>query len=392
MSTFSLLFQRAAVLLIRPAVILAEGRFLPGMNTLIFLVPISAMALTASSLPVHLQFLRLTSASSDRVKVERSYVSGLLAVCVTALSLLSLALFLFWPGISSVLLLSICAVFLIEKFSDELTRYFEFRRLYSRWFVVQLIRSAWLVIPIGLALIGYDYQTAILSLACGIALISITAFFLFTGLKPAMDSGGLALVKSNLAYLSSAGLVAMHRQLPRITVAALFPQFAHIFQAIAQLTQGISLLFNVKYQIPYRSIIARKTASFERVLYPVFRKLLLLVIVLLIFSLSVAVLVPSVLNWQAGLVAVLAVAMIADSLGFSIATTYLGYLPWYLKPRVAFTTFCLALAALFFCFLSGYLILTASDSALIVVPATTIVVSLLWIALIRYRHFRRIKL
>ncbi|HEY9090054.1 hypothetical protein [Parasphingorhabdus sp.] len=390
MQSVYLLIQRASVLLIRPITVLAEGKFVPGGNILIFLLPIAAMALTISSIPVHLQFFRSTATHAERKSIESTYISGLLIISLLAVVLLIAALMIAWKDMSLTMLLSICAVFLIEKFSDELTRYFEFHRQYHHWFGVQLLRSAWLFIPIGLYLAGYNYAASLAILAVLIAIGSVTAFFVSTKLRPSFNMNGWHLIKTNIAFISSAGLVAIHRQVPRIAVASLFPQFAHIFQAIAQLMQGVSLLFNVKYQIPYRAMIARRPLYFERLFHPIFRTFSFIAIILGFSGIAISILAPSVLDYQIAIILGLGVAMTADSLGFSLATIYLGYLPWLLEPKQALMTYGYTAMVLLICFLIGYGILMVANNALIVVPATTIAVSLLWVTLIRHKHFKAI--
>src|SRR5690606_11009271 len=161
-----------------------------------------------------------------------------------------------------------------------LTRFFEFQRKYHSWFAVQLLRSAWLLIPVGLYLMGYDYAISILILALVVTVTFVLAFFICTKLQPSFNESGWQIIRTNMAFISSAGLVAVLRQVPRLAVATLFPQFDHIFQAIAQLMQGASLLFNVKYQIPYLAIIAKGPLSFERLFHSAFRKLFFIALIL----------------------------------------------------------------------------------------------------------------
>ena len=388
MQAIYLLIQRASVLFIRPAAVMAEGKFVPGGNILIFLLPIAAMALTISSVPIYLQYFRSSPSHSERKNIEKTYVSGLLIVTALSTAVLLVTLVFIWQDITPVMLLTICAVFLIEKFSTELTRFFEFQRKYHSWFAVQLLRSAWLLIPVGLYLIGYDYAISILILALVVTVTFVLAFFICTRLQPSFNVSGWQIIRTNMAFISSAGLVAVHRQVPRLAVATLFPQFAHIFQAIAQLMQGASLLFNVKYQIPYRAIIAKRPLSFERLFLPAFRKLFFIALILGASGIAITIWTPAVLNYQTAIIIGLGVAMTADSLASSLSTTYLGYLQWILTAKQALATYAYMLIVLLICFLAGYGVLIVMSNALVVVPVTTIIVSLLWVMLIRHKHFK----
>ena len=43
-----------------------------------------------------------------------------------------------------------------------------------------------------------------------------------------------------------------------------FPELAHMFHLIiSQFTQGVSILYNVKFLMPWRKLIARKPRRFE---------------------------------------------------------------------------------------------------------------------------------
>src|SRR5690606_18106061 len=155
-----------------------------------------------------------------------------------------------------------------------------------------------------------------------------------------------------------------------------------------QLMQGASLLFNVKYQIPYRAIIAKRPLSFERLFHPAFRKLFFIALILGASGIAITIWTPAVLNYQTAIIIGLGVAMTADSLASSLSTTYLGYLQWILTAKQALATYAYMLIILLICFLVGYGVLIVMSNALVVVPVTTIIVSLLWIMLIRHKHFK----
>src|SRR3546814_2059260 len=90
----SLLVQRASVLMLRPAALMAEALLVPGGNVMIFAMPIAALALTASSIPVHTQYMMATSKSPNIECLERSYVSALLYITLIGSIVLFLILHL----------------------------------------------------------------------------------------------------------------------------------------------------------------------------------------------------------------------------------------------------------------------------------------------------------
>ena len=372
------------MLFLRPAAIMAEGLLIPGGNVLIFVLPVAAMALTMSSVPVYLEFMRATEHHADRRGIERNYISGLLTT--TLLALLILCLVLLWSRTSFVMLCSIVATFLVEKFADELTRYYEFKRQYNNWFITQIWRSSWLFIPMGLALAGWNYGLSFLVLALFSAASAVGQFFLATKLRPAFNREGWTIIRNNSPFLSSSVLLAVHRQVPRIAVAHFFPHYAHAFQAISQIGQGASLIFNVRFQIPYRRLIARRTLRFEKLFLPVFRRLVGAALALMV----IGILVPGLAGYlearELVFFVALGFAMAGDALAFSLFSAYLGYLPWFVRPSSASATFALDGLLFVLAFSVAYVVVERFGGSLIVVPAATTLLSLASMALIRYRH------
>lgn len=383
---FKLLMQRGSILFLRPAVVLAEGYLVPGGNVLIYVLPIAALALTASSIPVHSQYMRTLPSSPDYEAIERSYVSGLLQIILVSLLVLTAALLIIWPSMPSLMLASTVALFVIEKFSDELTRFYEFHKEFHRWVVTQSLRSAWPFIPICLGLAGMDYVASFAAVALVVAIVATAKFFTTTRLRPALGRSGWNVICSNLVFLNSAGLLAMHRQVPRIAVAHLFPHVAHLFQAVAQIGQGVSLLFNVRFAVPYRAIISRRTMMFERRMGPVFSRMMWVSIGT---SAAALLAVQTAGTGGGNVVELLAmpVALVADSLAFSLMSAYWGYLPWQIPPRQTLLTYALAGCVLAIVAGVGYLLLVVGRGSVVLVPCLTVIASVTWVRIIKYRHF-----
>lgn len=382
----SLFVQRAAVLMLRPAALMAEALFAPGGNIMIFAIPIAALALTASSIPVHTQYMMATRRDVNFGFLERSYVSGLMYVTVLSVAILSITLVVLWKDVSNYVVLVVIFVFIIEKFSDESTRFYEFKKEYNKWFISQSIRSGWLFVPIVMSNIGYDYAYSFLLSSILLCIVSIANLFIQTGLRPSFSASGFTAIRNNSAFLSGPILLSIHRQGPRILVALAFPVFAHFFQVIAQIGQVVSLLFNVRFVVPYRAIISRHPRLFEQRMRPVYRKILLLTAGLLVVTM---LLVPfaEMATGDLFIMGALVVAMTADALAFSLMSAHWGFLPWLASPRQAFATSGFALMSLALFSGAGYVLLFVVDGSILLVPCLTTLGSAGWIWLIRKRHF-----
>lgn len=385
-----LLAQRAAVLLLRPAALLTEGALAPGANVLIFVLPAAALALTASSVPVHTRYMQTLGTGQGGPEVEREYVSGLTIVTVIAAGILAVAAALARGTAIDPIVIAVVATFLVEKYSDELSRLSEFRKRYNRWFLVQTLRSLWLFVPFVLAGLGAPYAATFATVACLAAVLAAVHYVLHTGLQPSVTASGLRAIRANAVFLASAGILAIHRQLPRLAVATLFPGIAHVYQAASQLGQGISLLFGVRYQVPYRKVIARRPQRFEQHMGPTFTRFVVAGAVTVILMAICWHLTPD------GLAGVLQPAMLltalgAEALALSVMSAYLGYLPWFVSEKRALGTYAIAALALAACGGAGYGAVILKGGDVILLPLMTVTVSISWVLIIRVRHFRVVK-
>lgn len=361
---------------------LAEGFLLHGQNLLVFILPTAAMALTMSSVPIYLEFFGTSESHIDRDRIGRDYISALIAVIIMAITILSIIMT--YLKVGGLVFLSILLVFGIEKFADELTRFYEFKREYNRWFAVQLARGLWIFLPIGFALLGFDYQISFFTAACFTALAMTVQFFLATKLRASLNIVACKSIFENIPFLGSSALLASNRQIPRLVVAYLFPSAAHIFQAMAQISQGVSLIFNVRFMVPYRKMIARRTIAFERVLRPSLSKIAASAIGISLLGALVAMMDPRphARVFMAGL----AIVMLADAVAFSLMSVYLGLIPWFMKPSKALATFAIAGSFSIAAFLFLYAILVMLGGSFIFIPITTTLLSLACVGIIIHRN------
>lgn len=385
-----LLVLRLVPLLMRPAAVVLEGALLSDGYILILLMPVAMMALTISSIPVHLDYFRSHAGMAGHIRLGQIYSSAFSWLTLVSLMVLAGLLMVLPLGFSPLLISAICLTFLIEKLADETCRTLEFSKAFVKWFLVQSLRSGWFILPVGVSLTGADYGDSFLAFAGLILILMALAFLRVTGLRPRLGLDGMAEIGTNLVFLAGSLLSAGYVQLPRLLVAKLFPEQAHVYLATTQLCQGASLIFSVQYQIPYRKIIARRPKLFQRRMWPTMLRLLVPVVLTAILYLagdaSSLLAYPSRDIVQ---VALLLPILTADTLMLVVLSAHLGYLQWFVGKYSAFMTYliCIGTAGLWAALLvsSGLW----QVLSLLAVPALTILTGAVWLFIVIMRYFRR---
>lgn len=386
-----LLVLRALPLVLRPMVILLEGYLVAGGDILVLTLPIAMMALTISSIPVHIDYYRADQNNPARQSMGEQYISGLLWVTLLSLAVLAPVLFFADLGIGGWMIAATCLLFLIEKQADEVSRMLEFRKAFVKWFLVQTARSGWMVLPIVASLAGLSYERAFVVSATLATVAFAVVFLRVTRLRIVVDRRGLKAIRDNLIYLAGSVLPASYRQMPRILVARLFPEQAHIFLATAQLTQGVGLVFNVRFQMPYRKLIARKTQLFQQLVQPAMLRLLL--IPAFIAPIWVAGEMLLTVDGWTGIVLGLALfpLLVADSLMFAILAAHLGYLAWFERRSRVFVTYVIN-AVLLLALMMVYNLPQSADRLSIVTIVTSFIgLGFAWLGMVLARHFKVIR-
>ncbi len=383
-----LLTFRAVALCMRPAAVLLEGAGFAGEDhALIHLIPISMLALTLTSIPVHLNYFISHSGRAEHQRLAREYISALTWMTIVSFVSLFLLLLVLPSQVGFLLALAICFAFLTEKFADEASRALEFRKAFAGWFLVQLLRSGWLFVPIAASMAGLAYVESLLICSILACVLMFLVFLRVTDLFPNMDPVGLTLIRTNAVFLVGSVLPALFQQMPRIIVTATFPAQAHIFLAMAQLAQGLGLIMSVRLQIPYRKISARRPKTFERLQRPVMVRFLVPIFVVALSCLLLSfVMTPH--NVQGlSLVIILAPIIVANALTFSILSSYLGYIPWFASKRSALETYviCISVVVGIVAVLVGTGL--ARHISVISIPALTSLIGLLWLHIIKRRYF-----
>lgn len=381
-----LILIRAAPLFFRPAAIVLEGVFVGRDGVLTLALPTAMMALTISSIPVHLSYFKKINDQVTEKPLAREYVAALTWVTILSFVLLLSTLKILSLATETVAWI-ICFTFLSEKVSDEISRRFEFERQFGSWFLIQAFRSVWLIFPVALFFLGFDYQKSFLISSIIVSVVMLALFFFITKLSPAFELSAISLIYKNIMYLASGFLTASYRQLPRIFIAKVFPEQAHLYLAVAQIGQGAALVFNVRYQIPYRKIIARHTLMFQRLLRPIMA--IISASILCIAILYICAGAGEVISLEGNIkfVGALIPLVVSEALSLAIVTTYLGYLPWFAEKGATLKTYFLCMAFAFSSCCVLYYLGVFREISILEIPALMIILGTVWVCIIIKRHF-----
>jgi|TARA_A100001391_G_scaffold184988_4_gene153285 hypothetical protein len=381
-----LLLIRALPLFFRPAAIIAEAILLHGSDVLVIVLPVASLALSISSVPVHVDFYRSSAGDKEHANRGRDYASAVTAVLLIGLFSI-VVLLLALPFASGALVVAAIAVtFGVEKIADEVSRALEFQKNFLSWFWVQVIRSIWLLLPIVVARVSsMDYEVAFVCFSMLAFLGFWVLFYFVTGLSLGMGLRGYTLVRDKLPFLLGNALPGIYRQLPRVLVSSMFPQYAHSFLAVAQVCQGAGLLYNVRFQIPFRKVIAHRTRLFQARMRPLMAKYVLIIFATALTYLFAGFVAPHV---EPVVLAILLVPLLlADAVFFSILSATVGYVAWSSQTEVAVLTFAICLLVI----VGSLGILAAAfvstQLSVVQIPAVAIIIGVSCLAIINARHF-----
>lgn len=383
-----LLIIRASPLLLRPSVVLLEGHLVTDGFVLVWVLPISMLALAISSFPVHIEYFRATSAISQHAD---EYISALSWLTVISIVIMFPLLLILPLDLNLSIVIATCATFFIEKLADEVSRSLEFQKQFANWLYVQLLRSGWFFFPIMTFLLGYTYTKSFLVFSLITAIVMFFVFLHITGLMPRWSGQGLRLINKKSVFLLGSCLPASYRHLPRLVAAKVFPEQVHIYLAVAQLCQGIGLLFNVRYNIPYRKIIARRTQLFQNRLRPLIRRLVMPISLIAAIYIVISPVLGKYDPSYAIFIALLVPIIVADTLNFTILSLHFGYIPWFCDKWNALITY--SICALMACIVIAMIMIIVvplkwTDYVSIYhIPAGTIMIGLMWLVIITQRHF-----
>jgi len=383
-----LLAYRVAPLMLRPLAILLEGQLSGNPTILVLSLPIAMMALMLSSIPVHREYYKSYGAGGQSKRLGRQYIDALMWLLVISyvvlVGVLSIPIFGFAPYFIFIAAMT----FGIEKMADESSRILEFRKDYYGWFLMQSFRSGWVFIPLLAAFLGSSYEKFYIISITLTALVSLVVFILVSGFAPSFGWGGFLTIRRNLVFFVGSFLPASYRQFPRIFIVKIYPEQAHAFSALAQFAQGIAILFNVRFQIPYRKIIARKPLTFQRLMEPAMRNILL--VPLLVVTVYCAG--PIFIDLSQRSVSIqmffFAPVVVADALVFSIISVHLGYIQWSASRGAAIRFYLLCMIVALFALLLLAVIRYVDLVNLSGIPIATMSIGLVWLIVAKVRFFR----
>jgi hypothetical protein len=340
---FRLLFFKVFPLTLRPLALLLEAVIHDGIMYLVIVMPAAMIALKASSVPVYMSFITQSQyTTSTKLNEEYSQAIFTIIILVSIVTLLISLLGLYQAH----LVYGILLAFVVEKLCDEVSRIFEYQKKYLNWFWMQILRNGWYILPL---LVSYFFDWyyfcffvgAVLSvLLVGISFIYLVGFYGLFSLS------ALVLIYKKFLYVFGGAVGGLFQQGPRLIVAELFSDWAHVYSICAQISQSFAIVFNVKFQIPYRAVIAKKTRLFYSRIRPFTDKIMNIGVgvsgsVLVIYLGLSDIYSEGFDSWA--LISLLAVLLPIEAVVFSVITSQFGYVLWILNPKRAFMLYIFSL-------------------------------------------------
>lgn len=384
---FKLLVFRALPLFLRPLVIILEGALVDDGYILIFLLPLTMLVVTLTSIPVHIDYYKSNFEQGYSSTIKVAYEASLTWIIIVGIAIVfSIEYFISSiDGLNLLVLFSAVFLFIVEKFSDETSRMLEFKKKYYYWFLIQCVRSGWMLFPLFLFILGFDYEKSFLIISF---LLLIPIFIIFkavTGLSLKTDCIGFSVIFKNIIFLFGSALMASYRQVPRILVAKMYPEYAHLYLSVAQIAQSSSILFNVKYQVPYRKLIARKTRIIQKKLQPTIFKILVPCLLIVFFYFFIHCFFDFKKIGDLIFVIIMLPILLSDAIIFSILAAHLGYLTWFAeRNKILILYFVLSISSIFFCFIY-YTFIGINITS---IPAMVSFIGFFWFMIIKIIFFR----
>ena len=323
-SPIFLLSIRLIPLVIRPLTLLAERFYVNLDQSLqIYLMPITMLTLGIMAIPVHKNFYLDTKNSTTK---KNEYLGQLIPILLVGI-ILGISLGSVTLDFSFIFVSIVLSSILIEKLSDEICRYLEFQKRFFGWFLIQLLRNSWPLIAIILsAFSNFSYLYASLYLSLG-SLLIITFVMLTTfGLKFVVNMNLITKVFSSALYLPLNYIPTLFRQTPRLVIASVLPQFAHIYQIFAQVGQLFSLMFDVSFNIPHRKAISRHPLMIFKRFKKVFLSISFVCLFVSILSLLASINMANILILEANIF--LLPLLLSDAILIAILATLSSYVFW----------------------------------------------------------------
>ena len=258
-----LIFYRLVPQLVRPLVVLFEGIYCNS-NLLVSIISLNSLLIISTAVPCHIDFFK-----KEKLKNLTSYISSIVQIIIFSLILSFLLYFtLFEQNILLAVISSL--LFLIDKLVDELARYNELHKRYLKWFYLQFAKAAWPIFGMILFYFEYlEYNHAIF-LVSFIVLIPLLYTFqseFKIKLRDYNNTEGLLNIKDKITLTIGSFIPSVLLTGPRLFVSSFFPNIAHYFFVATQLANTFNLMYNIKFSIPYRRIIAIKPYKYVKIIF-----------------------------------------------------------------------------------------------------------------------------
>ena len=163
------LIIRTVPLLLRPLAVFAESFFFEGSTLSVLVAAAGGMGLALSSIPVHMPVYQTLVSDPDFSRQRNRYLSAMALLTVAGGILTVLAALFIDSATGAAVLAVVVFAYLVERATDEIARYLEFRKQFFRWFIVQIIRSGWLLVAMAVTMLGIGYESAALMLVVALA-------------------------------------------------------------------------------------------------------------------------------------------------------------------------------------------------------------------------------
>jgi hypothetical protein len=253
-----------------------------------------------------------------------------------------------------------------------------------------LARSLWLIVPIFLNIFGVGYNLAFFCTALLVLFAIQAVFFGIIGFLPRISFKSFSVIRQKWIFILGAILPALYRQGPRLIVASLFPSISHAFVSVAQLVQSTALLLDLKVQIPYRRLSARRPKLFYKIWRSFFRRIEISCIIIGLIYISAF----PFLNFDGlsslELSLMLLPIFVVEILVLSSLRLTLGLVPWFVKPCQLPLTYVSCLSIYLFAGLI-YFFSNIHPPGLIVallLPLFNAFIGMIWGHIIELRHFK----
>ncbi len=335
----SLLIIRVIPLTLRPLAIFFEKSFLDGQVITVLIIAATGIASSLTSVPSYIHFYKNKKAKTTKTEIRDRYISSLFILIILGCTIAIVAGLFADPSMSLAYIILIAFSFILEKLADEICRYLEFNKKMVRWLHVQIIRNSWIIAAICLSILGFNYLVSCLvscALAIFLLLFNIRTLISNTNVSFAQ---GWSEIKNNAIYCFGGYLSAVPRQFPKIFIIRMFPEYAHAYTIISQLSQSASLLHSIYFIIPRRKVISQKPWLYEKYIAKTHTLIAIcLSITAVFFAISINFAENLIFNSLSGTV-LLAVICSIEALLITWFGCYMEIILWINQPRLVTKTY-----------------------------------------------------